>query len=103
MEDGEINFQPNYREYYWLGPDLAQNKQGHYILILPAVLITPVTIQYLGINHVTVPDLVSHCTPIVRRLLQSGYVPHVHFHIATVDQIRSGHHTVLRDKPRDRT
>ena len=33
------------KEYDWLGPDLTQNTQGWYILILPEVLIAPILLQ----------------------------------------------------------
>ena len=39
MEGGERNFQSHSVEYYWLGPDLTQNTQGRYILILPVVVV----------------------------------------------------------------
>ena len=35
MEDGERRFQSHPIEYDWLGPDLTQNTQGHFILIFP--------------------------------------------------------------------
>ena len=45
MEDGERISQSDSGEHDWLGPDLTRNIQGRYILILPVVLINPVTIQ----------------------------------------------------------
>ena len=41
MEDGKRRSQSHSGEYDWLGPELMRNKQGGYILIFLAVLITP--------------------------------------------------------------
>ena len=45
VESFEGHSQPYSREYDWLGPDFTQNTQVCYILILPAVLINPVTVR----------------------------------------------------------
>ena len=45
MEDGERRSQPHSVERDWLGPDITQNTPGRYILVLSAVLVTPVTVH----------------------------------------------------------
>ena len=45
MKYDEIRSQPYSGEYDWLGPDFTPNTQRRYILILLAVLVTPVTIR----------------------------------------------------------
>ena len=54
--------------YEWLGTDLTQNILGHYIPILPTVLITLTSMVLM-----TGPKLVSHYPPSVWRLTQSLY------------------------------
>ena len=39
MEDGERRPQSHSVEYYWLGPDLTQNKLGRYIPLFPVVIV----------------------------------------------------------------
>ena len=51
MEDSGRRSQPYCREYDWLGPDLTQNTRGRYILILPAVLITPTRMELKDEPH----------------------------------------------------
>ena len=43
MEGGKRRSQSHSRECDWLGPDLTQNRQGHYIPIFPVavVILTP--------------------------------------------------------------
>ena len=56
--------QPYSEEYTWLGPDLAQNTRGLYILIVQAVLIT-----LIYIAHTFGPKVVSYYAPSVCKLL----------------------------------
>ena len=64
MEYGERRPQSHSGEYDWLDPDLTQNTQGRYILILPEVLITPTHMLLM-----TGPKLVSYYPHLAQRLL----------------------------------
>ena len=68
MEDGEKRSQSHSVEYDWLVPELAQNTQGRYILVLTAVLITPVPLRSSS-EPITLTDTGSHYQYLERRLL----------------------------------
>ena len=76
VKDGEICSLLYSGGYDWLGLKLTRNTRGHYILILPEVLITPALLQYIY-YQITELDTGPHYLPLEQRLSWSEYVLYV--------------------------